>query len=263
MITFCSLFSGSSGNAIYIASGNAKILIDCGVSGKRIAASLASIDVDASQIDAILVTHEHRDHTHAIGIMSRRYNIPIYANENTWTGMENEIGNIKPDNKRYFNTHEDFCIKDICIHPFSIPHDAAEPVGYNFYIDNTKLTLATDIGHVNAELTSYLEGSQMILIESNHDTEMLKCGSYPYYLKQRILGARGHLSNEAAGELAAHLATKGTTRFLLGHLSKENNFPQLAYQTVYNALESRKIKVGKDVLLDVAERETRSKVYNL
>ncbi|MDK2801022.1 MAG: hypothetical protein PWQ70_2641 [Clostridiales bacterium] len=263
MITFCSLFSGSSGNAIYIANENTKILIDSGVSGKRIAASLASIGIDAAEIDAVLVTHEHRDHSHGVGILSRRYNIPIYANENTWAGMEKDIGNIKIENMKKFDTHSEFYIKDICIHPFAIPHDAAEPVGYNFYIDDTKVTLATDIGHVNKELISYLEGSHMILLESNHDVEMLKCGSYPYYLKQRILGEKGHLSNELAGELAAYLAVKGTTRFLLGHLSKENNFPQLAYQTVYNAFESRKIKVGKDVLLDVAERERVSKVYNL
>ncbi|MGE4284149.1 MAG: MBL fold metallo-hydrolase [Clostridia bacterium] len=263
MITFCSLFSGSSGNAIYIANENTKILIDCGVSGKRIAASLATMDIQASEIDAILVTHEHKDHTHAVGIMSRRYNIPIYANENTWEGMQNDIGTIKPEHRRYFNTHADLCIKDICIHPFSIPHDAAEPVGYNFYIDNKKITLATDIGHIDESLIAQLEGSEMILIESNHDVEMLKSGSYPYFLKRRILGEHGHLSNEAAGELVAHLALKGTTRFLLGHLSKENNFPQLAYQTTYNELESRKIKVGKDVLLEVADREKRSKIYNL
>jgi phosphoribosyl 1,2-cyclic phosphodiesterase len=177
--------------------------------------------------------------------------------------MQGDLGNIKTENKKVFDTHKEICIKDICVRPFSIPHDASEPVGYNFLMNDTKVTLATDIGHVNEGLVSQLEGSEMILIESNHDIEMLKCGSYPYFLKQRILGERGHLCNEAAGELVAHLAMKGTSRFLLGHLSRENNFPQLAYQTVYNALESRKIKVGKDVLLDVADRESRSKVYRL
>lgn len=261
MLTFCSLFSGSSGNSIYIASQKTKILIDCGVSGKKIAASLANIGIDASEIDAIVITHEHRDHSHAVGIMSRRYDIPIYANERTWHGMINDIGKVKEENIKYIRTDQEFCIQDICVHPFEIPHDAAEPVGYNFYINQAKITLATDIGHVNERLVNCLEGSDMILLESNHDIEMLKCGSYPYYLKQRILGDRGHLSNEMAGELVAHLAQKGTSRFLLGHLSKENNFPQLAYQTVYNALESRKIKVGYDVLLDVAERDKTSKVY--
>ncbi len=261
MISFCSLFSGSSGNAIYLASDRTKILIDCGVSGKRIAASLTNIDVKASEIDAILVTHEHRDHAYAVGIMSRRYDIPIYANQQTWEGMQNLIGKIKEENRRYLSTCKDLCIQDIGIHPFAIPHDAAEPVGYNFYINHKKITLATDIGHVNNELASRLEGSEMVLIESNHDLEMLKCGPYPYYLKQRIMGENGHLSNEAAGELIAHMVEKGTNQFLLGHLSKENNFPQLAYQTVYNILQSRGIKVGQDAIIEVAERDRTSKVY--
>jgi len=263
MVTFCSLFSGSSGNCIYVAGDSTKLLIDCGVSGKRIAASLANIGVDVSEIDAIFVTHEHKDHIHSVGIMSRRYDIPVYANYNTWRNMATDIGDIKEHNRKYFNTFEEICIKDIVIRPFAIPHDAAEPVGYNFIINDKKITLATDIGHVNKELLENLKGSEMILIESNHDVEMLKCGSYPYYLKQRIIGEKGHLSNEAAGEVVAFLACRGTTRFLLGHLSKENNFPELAYQTVYNALQSKNIKVGKDVLLDVAMRDRASKVYQL
>ncbi len=263
MITFCSLYSGSSGNAIYIASEKTKILIDCGVSGKKIAASLASIDIDAKDIDAILVTHEHRDHCHAVGIMSRRYDIPIYANSTTWEQMDTTIGAIKPHNRRCMNTDSMFDIRDIGIRAFDIPHDAAEPVGYNFHVKDTKVTLATDIGHVSPKLTRYLEGSKLILLESNHDVEMLKSGAYPYYLKQRILSDKGHLSNEAAGDLAAHLAGKGTSHFILGHLSRENNFPQLAYQTVFNAFTAKQMKVGKDVLLEVAERETVSKVYQL
>lgn len=263
MVGFCSLYSGSSGNAIFVAGESGKILIDCGVSGKRIAASLTHIGIDPSEIDAILVTHEHRDHICGVGVMSRRYNIPIYANENTWIGMENIIGKISADNQKVFDTGRDFYIKDICVRPFAIPHDAAEPVGYNFYINNKKVTLATDIGHINKELLTCLEGSEMILIESNHDVEMLKAGSYPYPLKQRILSDKGHLSNETAGKLAAYLASVGTTKVLLGHLSKENNFPQLAYQTVYNALEEKNIKVGKDLLLDVVDREKVSKIYTL
>ena len=263
MITFCSLYSGSSGNAIYLASPHTKILIDCGVSGKKIAASLACVDVDAKDIDAILVTHEHRDHCHAVGIMSRRYDIPIYANRSTWEQMAGNLGCIKEHNRKCIDTDTMFDIQDIAIKPFSVPHDAAEPVGYNFHVKDTKVTLATDIGHVSPKLITYLEGSKLILLESNHDVEMLKSGAYPYYLKQRILSDKGHLSNEAAGELAAHLADKGTSHFLLGHLSKENNFPELAYQTVFNAFTAKKMKVGKDLLLEVAARESVSKVYQL
>ncbi len=263
MFKFCSLYSGSSGNAVFIESDKAKILVDCGVSGKKIAASLAGIDVDVSEINAILVTHEHSDHCYAVGVMSRRYNIPIYANEKTWEGMEKDIGNIKIENKRCIETYKDFEINDIRIHPFSIPHDAAEPVGYNFHVGNKKFTLATDIGHINEQLVSYIEGSDMVLLEANHDVEMLKCGSYPYFLKQRILGENGHLSNESAGSLAAHLVKSKMTRCLLGHLSKENNFPELAFQTVFNILTENGIKVGKDIELDVAVRDRASKIYSI
>lgn len=263
MITFCSLFSGSSGNCIYIASDQARLLIDCGVSGKKIAASLMSIEVDPTQIDGILVTHEHKDHSHALGIMSRRYGIPIYANERTWDSLKHEVGAVKQENMKIIEESGYFHIKDIAIRAFPIPHDAVEPVGYCFHVDGKKVSVATDIGYVDDSLISCLEGSDIILIESNHDIDMLKCGSYPYYLKQRILGSHGHLSNEAAGELVTHLAGKGTKRFLLGHLSKENNFPQLAYQTVYNALASRNIKAGHDVSLEVAGRENTSSVYKL
>ncbi len=263
MVTFCSLFSGSSGNALYFASNNTKVLIDCGVSGKRIAASLENIGVNAEEIDAILVTHEHGDHIQAVGVMSRRYNIPIYANTGTWAGMEKSIGKIKLENIRYFDTYKDFCINDIGILPFSIPHDAIDPVGYSFYTENRKVSIATDMGHINSKLISNMEGSQLILLESNHDEEMLKCGSYPYYLKQRILGEKGHLSNEMAAEFASYMVDKGTNTFVLGHLSKENNFPELAYRTVYNTLTDKNIVVGEDILLDVAARESASKVYKL
>lgn len=258
MIRFCTLFSGSSGNAVYLETDKTKILIDCGVSGRKVAASLAEIGVKAEELDAILVTHEHIDHTKSLGVVSRRYNLPIYANESTWTGIENIMGSIDEGNKIYIETGRDFYIKDILIHPFPIPHDAAEPVAYNFYADNKKITLATDIGHINDNLLSNIKGCNMLLIEANHDVEMLKCCSYPYYVKKRILGEKGHLCNEAAGELIASMAKSGTEVFLLGHLSKNNNFPQLAYNTVYNILEEQGIKVGKDILLDVAEREKTS-----
>ena len=263
MIRFCTLYSGSSGNAVYLETKNTKILIDCGVSGKKIATSLMDIGVKADEIDAVFVTHEHVDHTKSLGIMSRRYNLPIYANKNTWKGIGDTIGSISDDNKRYIETNKDFLIKDLLVHPFSIPHDAAAPVGYNFYADNKKIAFATDIGHVNESLTSNVRGCDMFFVEANHDIEMLKCCSYPYYVKQRILGEKGHLCNETSAELIACMVGSGTERFLLGHLSKENNFPQLAYKTVSNVLEEKSIKIGKDILLSVAEREKTSTIYEL
>jgi phosphoribosyl 1,2-cyclic phosphodiesterase len=181
--------------------------------------------------------------------------VPIFANQKTWEAMEDQLGNLAVDNKRYFNTGEKFCIGDICVHPFAIPHDANEPVGFNFFAKNKKITVATDIGHVTKELYDNVVGSDFMLIEANHDIEMVRMGPYPWYLKQRILGENGHLSNTMAGKFIAKLVESGTKNFLLGHLSRENNFPQLAFETVKNVLESKGIKSGVDVNFDVAMRD--------
>jgi len=255
MIKFCSLFSGSSGNCLFISDGKTKILIDSGLSGKRIIEALVAIGENPSKISAILVTHEHSDHIRGAGILSRKFDIPIYANENTWSAMEKELGPVNIKNKMCFCNCEEFEIGNIFIKAFPIPHDAVDPVGFNFFLDDKKITTATDIGHMTNKLLSYLMGSDLLFIESNHDVEMLKVGPYPWPLKKRILGERGHLSNEMAGKVVAYLAKNGTRKFLLGHLSKENNFPELAYQTVCNALQENDICAGKDVMLTVALRD--------
>lgn len=263
MIKFCSLFSGSSGNSLYIEANGTKILIDAGLSGKRIIHALNSIGEQPSEISAVLVTHEHSDHIRGVGILSRKFNIPVYANEKTWNAMGTQIGPINADNMRCFTTGKEFEIGNLCIKPFPIPHDASEPVGFNFFAENKKVTTATDIGHITKEVLESLIESDLVLLESNHDIEMLKVGPYPWPLKRRILGDRGHLSNEMAGKVAVHMAKRGTRKFLLGHLSKENNFPELAYQTVYNALSEQKIKVGSDVTLEVAMRDYTGSVITL
>jgi phosphoribosyl 1,2-cyclic phosphodiesterase len=263
MIKFCSLFSGSSGNSLFVSAGNTKIIIDAGLSGKRIIEALHSIGENPVELSAILVTHEHSDHTRGVGIVSRKFNVPIYANERTWKTMEREIGPVDVGNRQYFNTGTEIQIGDILVKPFSIPHDASEPVGFNFFFNGKEVATATDIGHITKDLLNNFYMSDLILLESNHDIEMLKVGPYPWNLKQRILGDRGHLSNEMAGKVIAHLAENGTKRFLLGHLSRENNFPELAYQTVYNALTEKKICVGTDITLEVALRDRTSMVVEL
>lgn len=263
MIKFCSLFSGSSGNAIFFRTEKTKILIDAGLSGKKIAQGLASICESPSELNAILISHEHIDHIKGAGILSRRYNIPIYANRGTWESMDGLIGPVAVDNTGFFDTGIEFEIGDVCIKSFPIPHDAAEPVGFNLFAGNKKVTIATDIGHINTVLMNCLEMSELILLESNHDTEMLKVGSYPWSLKKRISGGMGHLSNDMAGKVICRLAEKGTRRFMLGHLSRENNFPELAYQTVYNALCESKMEVGRDILLEVAARDRAGRVVEL
>lgn len=263
MIKFCSLFSGSSGNALFIRTGQTKILIDAGLSAKKIINALCSIGETSGELSAILVTHEHSDHIKGAGILSRKFKTPVYANKNTWEAMEQCIGPIDVNNRMCFETGCDFAIGDILIKAFSIPHDASDPVGFNFFAEGKKITIATDIGHINKELLAHLEESELLLIESNHDVEMLKVGPYPWHLKKRILGEKGHLSNDMAGKVVTYLAEKGTRRFMLGHLSRENNFPELAYQTVSNALTEKNIVIGKDILLDVMLRDRTSKVAEL
>lgn len=261
MINFCTLFSGSSGNCIFLSNKKTKLLIDAGTSGKAVVTSLNRIGHKIEDIDAILVTHEHSDHTRGIGILSRRYNIPIYANKRTWQAMGQIVGDINSENIKVFNTNQTFEVGDIGVKPFDIPHDASEPVGFNFYIGSKKVTSATDIGHISESLFENLKNSDVLLIESNHDVEMVKVSRYPYFLKQRILGDKGHLSNESAGDLLCKLVNHGISKVLLGHLSKENNFPELCYRSVANILESEKIKIGKDIEIEVALRDRESKIY--
>ncbi|PYG87182.1 phosphoribosyl 1,2-cyclic phosphodiesterase [Ruminiclostridium sufflavum DSM 19573] len=255
MVKFCSLFSGSSGNALFIGTDKTKLLIDAGLSGKRILEALCSIGENPAELNAILISHEHIDHVRGAGILSRKQDIPIYANESTWCAMEKGLGPVRLENRVAFCTENEFEIGDICIKPFSIPHDAAEPVGYSFFAQGKRITTATDIGHMNDEILAHIEGNDLLLIESNHDVEMLKVGPYPWHLKKRIMGDNGHLSNESCAEVIARLAERGGRRFILGHLSNENNFPELAYQTTLNALNEKKIAVGSDVFVEVALRD--------
>lgn len=262
-IRLCSLSSGSSGNCIYVGSENTGVLVDCGVSGKEIFENLKNIGVCTSTIKAILVTHEHSDHTKGVGVVSRKLNIPIYANSGTWAGMDGSIGAVKAENIKLFDTKADFNINELNIKPYSIPHDAADPVGYSFTLGNKKVCIATDLGYFSDEVKSNIQQSDVVLLESNHDINMVKVSHYPYFLKRRILSDVGHLSNEAAGNAVLDLMNTGVKRVLLGHLSKENNFPELAYQTVKNILEENKVVIGKDIELDVAPRRGISKYYEL
>lgn len=255
MMKFCSLYSGSSGNCLFVSDGKTKILVDSGMSGKRITEALVAIGENPSELSAVFVSHEHSDHIRGAGIISRKFDIPIYANENTWNAMEQDLGPVDLKNKMCFDNCKEFEIGNIYVKAFPIPHDAVDPVGYNFFLDNKKITTATDIGHMTNKLLSYLMGSDLLLIEANHDVEMLKVGPYPWTLKKRILGERGHLSNDMAGKVVAYLAKNGTKKFLLGHLSRENNFPELAYQTVCNVLNENDICAGKDIMLTVALRD--------
>ncbi|MGE5327938.1 MAG: MBL fold metallo-hydrolase [Deltaproteobacteria bacterium] len=263
MMKFCSLYSGSSGNSIYVESSNSKILIDAGVSGKKIEQGLASIGTCANEIDAILVTHEHSDHVSSIGLLSKKYDIPVYATNLTWNQLDEQSVKMKPSNRMTFEIDNWFSIGDLDIMPFKIPHDAIEPCGFSIFGEGKKVTIATDIGHINNYLSENMEKSNMLLLESNHDIEMLRAGRYPWFLKRRILSENGHLCNEDAARTIVNLVESGMKNFLLGHLSTENNFPELALQTVTNSLEEIGIKIGRDICLEVAPRYAPSTVITL
>jgi len=261
MIEFASLYSGSSGNALYIEYKDTKILIDAGVSGIKIEKALNHIEKEASDLTAIVITHEHSDHISGVGVMSRRYNLPIYINKGTWSETKGSIGKINEANVFYFKSNETFVLGDFNVHPFSIPHDATDPVGFNFIAKNKKITTATDIGHINSTIIKSIEGSNLLLLECNHDMDMLENGSYPYYLKKRIKSDYGHLCNDNTSETIFELIKKGQKHFLLGHLSNENNNPKLALQTVIEYLKNKGIDVTKDITIDVALRDAPSKLY--
>ncbi|SHJ96040.1 MBL fold metallo-hydrolase [Tepidibacter formicigenes] len=258
---YASVASGSCGNCHYIGYKNTKILVDAGLSGKKTEENLNNLDINLENTSGILITHEHTDHIKGAGILSRRYNIPIYANENTWKVIENKIGKIKENNIKVFENNVPFYIEDIKINPFSIHHDAADPVAYTFYNGKNKISIATDLGYVCDKIKENIYDSKLVVLESNHDVEMLKMGSYPYYLKKRVLSRKGHLSNEDAGRFCIELVERGTEKILLAHLSRENNFPELAFETVKGVLQEKNIHVGKNLELSVLKRGKISNLY--
>lgn len=256
---FCPLYSGSSGNSIFVASENTKILVDVGMPGKSIESALKHINQNPNDIDGIFITHEHSDHIKGAGIVSRRYDIPIYANEHTWKAMESKIGNVKENNIRIIGSN---CvdIKDMHIINYSISHDAASPIGYAMCSGDKKACIATDLGYFSEEVRNIIKDADVILLESNHDVEMVKFGPYPYPLKRRILSDVGHLSNEACGKAIVEIMNHKQKHIFLGHLSKTNNHPDLAYQTVVNILKENYIEIGTDISLNLAKRDMPSDV---
>ena len=231
---FCSIASGSSGNCIYVGSECAHVLVDIGISGKKMEQGLNSLDLTGRDIDGILITHEHSDHIKGLGVIARKYGIPIYATGGTVDAMLRcgSLGKIPEGIFREIREDQAFEIKDLRINPFTIPHDAAQPVGYRLECGESSVGIATDLGKYNDYIIENLQNLDAILLEANHDIRMLQVGKYPYYLKQRILGDRGHLSNENAGRLLCRLLHDNMKAVFLGHLSRENNYEALAYETV-------------------------------
>lgn len=262
MLNFCSLYSGSTGNCLLVQTENTKILVDAGESAKKIVDALSIYDVNINDINAILVTHEHTDHIKSIGTLSLKYNIPVYANLETWNAMPTQKEKIENEFQRLYSPNSDFEINDLKIHPFNISHDAANPCGFNIIKNKTKISVATDLGHVTDELINNLQGSSFALLEANYDPNILKYSRYPYSLKQRIAGPNGHLSNNESGNLISILIKSGLSSVMLGHLSRENNFPELAYKTVVEELINNKYDENS-ISINVAKREIPSKLIDI
>ncbi len=260
----CSLYSGSSGNAFYIGCGDTQLLIDCGKSGRQTEEALRFLGVEPDALTGILVTHEHRDHIAGIGVMSRKYHIPVYATEKTWAAIGDKVGAFPRGMQRVFERESDFYIGGLGIVPFPVSHDAADPCGFRVYDGAVSVALATDFGFFSKEMLLALSGADVILLESNHDPDMVWANPhYTYALKQRILGRRGHMSNADSAEALMALADKGTRHFILGHMSQENNTPNLALLTSETRAELDGLENGRDLWIDRAWRERVGNLYRL
>lgn len=262
----CSIASGSSGNCIYVGSECAHVLVDIGISGKKMETGLNSLELTGRDIDGILITHEHSDHIKGLGVIARRYGIPIYATGGTVDAMvrSGSLGKIPEGIFHEIREDEPFLIKDLKVKPFTISHDAAQPVGYRLECGAHSVGIATDLGEYNDYIIENLQDLDALLLEANHDIRMLQVGKYPYYLKQRILGDRGHLSNENAGRLLCRLLHDNMKAIFLGHLSRENNYEELAYETVCSevTLGDNPYK-SKDFKIQVAKRDFVSEAVTI
>lgn len=256
-----SIASGSSGNCIYIGSENTHILVDAGISGKRVNEGLHGIGLDISDISAILVTHEHADHIDGLGVLLRKNNIPVYASKGTIQGIKGytKLGRLDDVEFHEIAEDEDFSISDLNIHSVRISHDALQPLAYTVANGDCRCGVVTDLGVYDDYIVSNFQNLNAILLESNHDVRMLEVGAYPYQLKRRILSDKGHLSNEAAGRLLDRLLNPQMKAVLLGHLSHENNYPQLAYETVrFEVDQSESPYRFNDFDIKIAERRNPS-----
>ncbi len=254
-LTICPLASGSSGNAIYIGDDKNRILIDCGLSGKRIEKLLQSRDIACPDLDGIILTHEHTDHIKGAGVMARRWGLPVYTRPGTWSAGEEILENIPSAQQKLLLSGLSFGRLEIDFFPIS--HDAREPVGLLVRRGSKQVALVTDLGESSVGLEGKIYGSDALIIEANHDPDMLATGPYPFFLQQRIKSSRGHLSNDDCGFLLSRVLNSQQVQVYLAHLSQDNNEPSIARITVENILREQGVDAGVD--LHVAERNCASR----
>lgn len=262
-LSFCSLSSGSSGNCYIVRTESTVLIVDAGISGKRIFEGLSALGVRQEDVNGILITHEHIDHVKSVQILTKKLeNASVFASSGTWETVKDKVPDTR---RRETEAGSIFTVGDIEITPFSLSHDAAEPVGYSFSAGGKRLSIVTDTGCVTEEIHDAIKVSELLVIEANHDVHMLEYCRYPYNVKRRILGEFGHLSNDAAADEICRICeeTGEYREVLLAHLSKENNFPEMAYQTVKNLLEEHEIYIGKHLNLHIMMRDELSPVFTL
>ena len=262
MFNFYSLSSSSAGNCLLVQSDKAVILIDIGISLKKVNTELEKLSLTLNDVTAILITHEHSDHCKSLNSICKKYNhIPIYINKETHDALS-RIYKIENLNVHHINVNSSFSIEDLFITPFQIPHDAALPCGYTICKGNKKISIATDIGLVTDNILEALSNNDFAFIESNYETEMLNTCSYPYYIKRRISSNVGHLSNTQCSNFISTLVNKNTKHFMLGHLSNENNTPDIALKSVESVLLCNNIPIDT-IQLSVASKDCLSNVVSL
>ncbi|OON90988.1 MAG: MBL fold metallo-hydrolase [Candidatus Epulonipiscium fishelsonii] len=255
----CTIASGSTGNCTYIKTDAAEILIDVGISGKKATTGLEKIGISPFNIQAIFITHEHLDHIRGVGIFSRRYNIPIFATYKTWQVIDTKIGKVENINKKIIETNTLIIWKDLTIKAFNINHDAVDPVGFIIKSKNKKLGILTDVGEIDHTIIKELEDCNGLVLEFNHDENMVWACKYPYKVKRRILGRYGHLCNDNAAKILIDVYNKKLKLVVLAHLSNDNNIPELAYLSAKTLLDSNNINLN----LYVAKKEEISPVFSV
>jgi phosphoribosyl 1,2-cyclic phosphodiesterase len=262
-LSFLSLASGSSGNCYYLGTPEYGILIDAGIGIRTIKKVLKDNQIDFERIIGVLITHDHADHIKTVGCLGEKYNIPVYATEMVHKGIEKSRYVVETlyQSRRIIEKEVAFQIKDFKITAFEVPHDSTDNVGYHIEFEEQRFTIATDVGHITDTITEYLCRANRLILEANYDEEMLKFGSYPEFLKQRVASPTGHLSNREAAEFLATHYDPQLKDIWLCHLSRDNNHPELAYKTIDIRLFQEGVRVGKDVSLHVLKRTTPSELF--
>jgi phosphoribosyl 1,2-cyclic phosphodiesterase len=257
VVKFCVLASGSSGNAALLSTGKTRILIDAGLSMKELGRRLALIGEDLAEIDAILITHEHSDHVSGIPVLARNRKLRAVMYLSRLTEPSIDWGETRPERLELFQSGSGFQVGDVAVQSFGIPHDAVDPVGFAFAAEGVRIAIATDLGYVPESIKFHLKRTDLLLLEANHDLDMLKVGPYPWSVKQRVMSRVGHLSNKAMGDFLIEDLDSSTHRLVLGHLSEHNNHPAIVQMVATQCLEQR----GLRTTVEIAKHQEPSEVF--